>query len=219
MLNSQIAMRTRLYSLTFISILAWMASGFLVLRQSDESPAIFSPQTGQVLRGITPVEVYTDLSGFEHAELSFGYTGDPTQTWFLIAASNQPVLDGVLAQWDTTTITDGIYTLRLVVFRRSQEPSEYRVDGLRVRNYTAIETPTPEASAPDGLTAKIVLPTATLTPTLALPTRTAFPTNPAVLTLPQVGLSMGWGILGLVAVLVFAAGYLSVRRAIIDREP
>lgn len=212
-------MRTPLYTLTLISFLAWMSSGFLVLRQSDESPAIFSPQTGQVLRGITPVEVYTDLSGFEHAELSFGYTGDPTQTWFLIAASNQPVLDGVFAQWDTTTITDGTYTLRLVVFRRSQEPSEYRVEGLRVRNYTAVESPTPEATASDGLTAEIALPTATFTPTLALPTRTTFPTNPAVITLTQVGQSMGWGVLGLVAILVFVAGYLAVRRAIIDREP
>ena len=86
--------------------------------------------------------VPSEIVGFQSAEVAFAY-GKDNSTWFLITGSDQPVRDGVLASWDTTTIADGTYLLRVRVNTSDGEVVEVEAKDLRVRNYTPIETSTP----------------------------------------------------------------------------
>ena len=162
---------------------------------------ILSPEAGEVLQGNVAIVVLSDVPGFQSAELTFAYAGDPTGTWFLLTESDLPFKGTAMATWDTSTITDGEYDLRLTVFFRRGEPRQVIVPNLRVRNYTRIETGTP-ASSP---TLDPVKPTETLTPTISppAPTPTPLPTNPAIPGSAQTITSLGAGV-GL-AISLFAA--------------
>ena len=78
-------------------------------------PMITSPRPGEALQGVIAVQGSTDVLDFESAELSFAYQDGGEETWFLIANLKNPVEDQRLAEWDTTTIADGTYQLRLRV--------------------------------------------------------------------------------------------------------
>jgi hypothetical protein len=96
------------------------------------------------------VEIFgtSGLEGFRAAEISFAYQNDPTATWFLIQQTSQPVVDGLLARWDTSTITDGQYRLRLQVFFQDGQVMEQVIGGLRVR--ATISMHTSARVTPDG---------------------------------------------------------------------
>jgi hypothetical protein len=128
---------------------------------------------------------FGDIQSFE---LTFGYTADPTRTWFLISQGNGPLEGQKLADWDTTTLTDGNYTLRLIVIRQDGSQFSLQVDGLRVRNYSPIETDTPTPS-PTPAPGETPIPTATLTPspTPIPPTPTPLPANPLQMSLQDIG--------------------------------
>jgi hypothetical protein len=177
------------------------------LAQTGLKPIIKTPQAGDVLQGTIPITGSDVVTGFLLSEVAFAYAGDTTGTWFLIAANSQPVEDGMLATWDTTTITDGNYVLRLRVALNDGTFLDVAVPDVRVRNYTPIETPTPAPTAMQPTR----IPTVTLTPTL-FPTPTTMPGNPAVLTPVDVSISVAYG--GVVAViLLFVIGiYLWLRR-------
>ncbi len=102
-----------------------------------KTPAILSPRPGQALQGTVPIVVETALEGFEAVELAFAYADNPTGTWFTIFQGNQPVSQSSLTQWDTSQISDGIYTLRLTVKLSDGSQQSVEAAGLRVRNYTS----------------------------------------------------------------------------------
>jgi hypothetical protein len=168
---------------------------------------IDSPQQGEVLQGVVTIRGSSNGTGFLSSEIDFAYAGDTTGTWFLIATSTQPVDSDILATWDTTTITDGNYNLRLRVYLTDGSHLDATVPDLRVRNYTPVETPTP---APTALQPTPV-PTTTLTPT-PFPSPTALPPNPAVMTPADVSTSLAYGGLGAVLLLVLLGIYLWLRR-------
>ena len=154
-----------------------------VLAQEVADLAIVSPETGQIVQGLVLVSGTVTVLGFSSYELSFAYQDDPTGTWFTLQNSSLPVFEGELGAWDTTTLTDGDYILRLRVFLLDGSLQETTVSDLRVRNYTAVPTSTvtPTATA----FAQIVPPTAQLiapmpaTVTPSHPTPTPLPPNPA----------------------------------------
>ena len=119
-----------------------------------------------------------------------------TGTWFLIAASDQPVSGGALAQWDTTGLSDGEYVLRLRVELQDGLSLEVQVPGLRVRNYTPVETATPEPAAPPPPAVESPAPTPapTFTPPPAS-TPTGLPDNPVEIGDAQVYASLASGAL------------------------
>src|SRR4030042_389985 len=96
-------------------------------------PYITAPQAGQALQGMVTVTGASALEEFALAEIAFAYADDATGTWFLIASSDQPVIDGFLATWDTTTITDGTYALRMRVLLADGTNRETPVPALGVR--------------------------------------------------------------------------------------
>ncbi len=183
--------------------------------QASPGPApgvhLQSPRGGEALQGSVPILGNTDVEGFQSASLFFGYQGDSTHTWFLIAQSDQPVKDGTLAQWDTTTITDGDYDLRLRVTRSDGSQEVANVEGLRVRNYSAIETSTPPPVTPTAtsLPGETVVPTKSVTS--APPTGTPFPPNPAQITTLDVAGSMGKGALAILGLFALLGVYQGIR--------
>jgi hypothetical protein len=182
---------------------------------------IVDPQPGQALQGVVAIMGRTSISGFRSAEVLFGYANDPSQTWFFISESTSPVEAGLLAEWDTSTLTDGNYTLRLVVNRTDGSRVVVIVPGLRIRNYSPVETNTPTP---------FITPTATTTPlpganplptqpelpatTVVPPTLTPLPPNPAELSQQDISNNLLRGAAGTGIALAILGFYLAIRKLI-----
>jgi len=186
-------------------------------------PLITSPSGGDAVQGQATISGASGVPGFFSYELSFAYSGDPTNTWFLIEESFTPVVDGPLAIWDTFAITDGTYDLRLLVTLIDSSEVETIVRGIRVRNYSPIETstPTPSQTPTNTPTTDLTLafvpsetPTATQTPTQTpIPsTVTPLPHNPIEIIPQQIGDSLLRGAAGTLAAFLLLGMYVSLRR-------
>ena len=157
---------------------------------------VYAPQPGQALQGLVPIDVSMDVPGLVIVSIEFRYANHPSDSWFLIAQVTEGEVEGIIAQWDTTTITDGDYDLRLVATTQNQQELEVLVAGLRVRNYSPVETDTPTPIIPtETLLPGDATRTPQATPTLLPPTVTPLPTNPAIFTPRQLVDSMGSGAL------------------------
>lgn len=161
-----------------------------------------SPVPGQVLQGTVLIIVKTHFGAAEGVKVSFAYQDDPRDTWFVIHEEQNVDQQEFSFEWDTTTITDGDYDLRLVA---STSDSEYQaiVPGLRVRNYSAVETNTPVPTStmgPQDTSAASSAVSIPLTP--ALPTATSLPTNPAQITRTEISYSILKG--ALITLVLFA---------------
>jgi hypothetical protein len=174
---------------------------------------IQSPAPGRALQGSVSIVGNSQIPGFVTFELSFSYAGDSTGTWFLIQESSQPVANGLLAQWDTSAITDGIYHLRLVVTLQGGSQTQAVVTGLRVRNYTPIETETPTPVTPTVtlVPGNTPVPTSTATPPVK-PTPTPLATNPAEITRSDVISSMGKGMLAVLGMFALMGVFALLKR-------
>lgn len=132
----------------------WLGGSFNLLAQQV---LIDSPRPGEALQGQVSIIGTTDIEGIQSFEISFAYQRDDTNTWFLIGQGKGIFRGQTLAVWDTTTISDGIYRLRIRAFLNDGRTLESVITGLRVRNYTPIETSTPEpdrASPPEEVTTR-----------------------------------------------------------------
>jgi len=193
---------------SIILLLILICLPYSVQAQDETQLEISLPVEGQIVQGQVVVSGAVTVLGFASYELSFAYQDDPTETWFALTTNSLPVFKGDLGTWDTTTLTDGDYILRLRVFLLDGSVQEQRVIGLRVRNYTAIPTSTftPTATA----VVRFAVPTAQLiapvpaTVTLSLPTPTPFPPNPVSLANDSISNALGKGaILALLLFLIF----------------
>jgi len=168
-----------------------------VLAQEGDQATISYPIEAQYVQGIVSITGSVTALGFASYELSFAYEDDPTQTWFELESSNLPVFDGELGTWDTTTLTDGDYALRLRIFLLDGATKDATVSGLRVRNYTPIPTSTPTPTATPVVqfappTAQLIAP-APATATSSLPTPTRLPPNPVGLANNSISGALGRG--------------------------
>lgn len=181
---------------------------------SQPDIAILTPQPGAALQGSIQVSIDTDAPGFQSSVIEFMYVGETISgndsAWFLIDERSQPV-NGPAVEWDTSTITDGVYIMRLVVTFSDGRSQSVEIGGLRVRNYTPVETDTlipATATADLPPVATIVPPTPTGTPsptwTARPPTSTPLPSNPLEISRSQVTASAALG--GLAVIGLFASG-------------
>src|SRR4030067_616548 len=109
-----------------------------------------SPHPGQVVSGLVTLSGTAAHPAFNRYELSFAYDEDPTDTWFSIGEPvDTRVIDGRLALWDTSTITDGDYSLRLRVWLQDGRSLEAVVPGVHVRNYST-DPVIPTAAPPEA---------------------------------------------------------------------
>jgi hypothetical protein len=178
--------------------------------------SIHYPLTGDAVQGSVNIIGNTDIPGFQNAELSFAYTDHPTNTWFVINASDTPVNDNTLAAWDTSTISDGNYDIRLSVELVTGESVETINKAVRVRNYSPIETDTPTPVTPTKTQAPGELPPATITPTATEtpvpPSATPLPTNALEFTRQDFALTMGKGALAVFGIFALLGLYLVVKK-------
>lgn len=170
-------------------------------------PKITQPQPGQAVQGQVAVTGSTNVTGFRSAEIAFSYEGGGEANWFLIAALDYPIEDGTITVWDTTGIEDGSYSLRVKVMLQDGRSVESVVSGLRVRNYTPIETATPTAPA-EGSAATLPAPQADLQ---IAPSATPLPANPAEVSPPALMYSMTWGVVIVVVLFIVVGVYLFFR--------
>jgi len=168
---------------------------YAVHAQDEGQLSILSPREGQVVQGLVEITGNVTLLGISSYELSFAYNDDPTETWFVLPSNVLPVFEGVLGTWDTTTLTDGDYSLRLRATLLDGSVQETTVTNLRVRNYTPVPTSTATmTSTPVSLllapTAQVIVP-AVATAIPSLPTPTPYPDNPVGLGLSSISDSLG----------------------------
>jgi hypothetical protein len=199
-------------SLAAILLLLGFSPG-VAQEKAVEQVAILAPQPGQAVQGTLRIVAEIIVPGYRTAEISFAYENDPTQTWFLISEIPQPVSGDYLADWDTTILTDGNYKLRLVVTRDDAVQLTVLAHGIRVRNYSSIETSTPTATfipAPNDTPQPTLTPTSTITP--IPPTSTPLPENPAIITYSDISTHLVQGALGALAFFALAGVYGTFRR-------
>jgi len=97
---------------------------------------ITAPTTGEVVEGIVEIRGSVPEEGFLSAEVLNAYAQTGKETWFLIKRLDKVVQDDVLAAWDTTTITDGVYHIKLVVTKVGDRRNEVVVENIQVSNYS-----------------------------------------------------------------------------------
>jgi hypothetical protein len=122
-------------------VLAWaLAAGYNTapaLAQDQGLAVITSPLEGAGAAGILPIS----------------------------GTGTAPVVNEVLGRWDTSQISDGLYTLRLRVFYTDGAFLEAIVGNVRVQN----ATPTPSLGGPPEPTATLALPATATQPVIVLP--------------------------------------------------
>lgn len=177
---------------------------------TDSNVIIESPSIGQALQGTVNIIGSISVEDFQAAELTFAYSENSRDTWFLIQEIIAPISDGVMAQWDTTVITDGTYDLRLTVTRLSGDPVSIIIPSLRVRNYTPIETETPTPITPTSTVVPGI--TATSTATLIPPSPTPLSQNPAEVTMQDIRQSLAMGAIAALGAFLLFGLYTTLRR-------
>ena len=181
------------------------------------TPVITAPAAGQVLHGPVAITGLTNVPNFASSEVSFSYASDPTNTWFPISATTQPITNDVLASWDTTTISDGDYVLRLRVTLQDGTFQDVTIP-VQVRNYTALAAPTLTATAtipalqiPTPILVAVSTPTQV--PTLVPhPTPTQLPPNPAELTQVEIYRNLQSGAIAIGILFLVFGTILRLRR-------
>ena len=189
---------------------------FLLAAQDSPPVAITSPASGEILRGEITIIGSTDIPNFASAQLDFKYASDDGDSWFPLAALSQPALDSPLYLWNTASITDGDYILRLRVNLTDGTFQEVTVP-ITIQNDAPILTPTPAVtSTPASIGVQI--PTAFLlaaspTPTeVPRPTPTPLPPNPASLTQSTILSSLGRGAIVIIGLFIFSFILLRLRQ-------
>jgi hypothetical protein len=201
------------YGFLYLTILLCLtaASG----NQTELGISIQSPLPGEAVQGLVQIMGNTFIEGFISYELAFSFGIDSTLTWFQIEQSNNPVDYSVLGEWETSVLTDGNYILRLFVNRTDAPPIIIFVEGIRVRNYSPIETKTSTVQPP----AFPAIPDES-TPTNAAPTNKPLPqftptpltNNPVEITTPQIYSSVQRGAIFALVVLGILGLYVASQR-------
>ena len=167
--------------------------------QATTSPTISYPGEGEVVEGIVEIRGSVPDENFASAKLSYAYDGENAEDWFLISNIDAPTQDEVLGVWDTTTITDGTYQIRLRVREISGEKKDVIVTGIQVANYSRSE-----ANLDEMVTTVTEVPSTQVTMQSIESNPTTLPANPATITTTDLrhtaltGLLIGVGLVMLV---------------------
>jgi len=135
--------------------------------QGQDIVAINTPTSGPV-RGQVQLIGSADHPTFEFYVIDVSPEG--MEGWQFLVDGRSPVINGVLGSWDTSSLSDGVYKLRLRVVRLDGNYSEAFVQQLTVSNSQPLPTNTPML---------IITPTATTEFSLPeIPTATPIPPTP-----------------------------------------
>ena len=210
MLHSDVEMNrsTRLIALLLFAVLIGVsAAGFTPRQQEEEAVvSIDNPQPGGAVQGLVLISGTISVEGFQSYLLAFSFSEESDPDWFTISEADTLDEDGILGEWDTSTLPDDTYDLRLIVTLADETNIETTISGVRVRNYSIIETDTPTPTPEDSPTATPE-PEITNTPTPGItPSPTPLAPNPAEVTVPDLQSTLvTGGIAGAVLFVLLAA--------------
>ncbi len=181
-------------------LLCWALVGWRGFPDTLPPVRFEQPVANQALQGRIPIRLTGRLETVRSVALWFAYAQDP-ETWFPLAQRRGLPADGLLAVWDTSTLTDGDYLLRVTYTTQTGQHHTVEIQ-VRVRNYTPIETatPSPTPAQASGSPGVGVTPSPTATP--QPPTATPLPPNAA--TLAPRRLTQAWRTGAILAALFLA---------------
>jgi hypothetical protein len=189
---------------------------FLLFLIQDSPAGISAPQSGGVIRGQVEIAGNMTVPNFSSAALEFKYASDSADNWFTIQTFPQPVADSALAVWDTTTLTDGDYDLRLRIFLIDGTFQDVTISDLKIRNDTPepteivlTETPLPQFNAATPLPELSQL---TSTAIITFPSSTPLPANPASVTTTSIYSTFSRGALIVLILFIFFSLILRLRK-------
>jgi hypothetical protein len=188
----------------------------LTLFFQDSQVVITAPQPGETLRGQVEIQGQMDTPNFASAELAFTFASPSGDAWFTIQTFSQPKTDSPLAVWDTSTITDGDYTLRLRVTFQDGTFQDALITDLKILNEVTSPTPQPTLGdfnfqAPNEtpvLPNEQVIPT----PNASYLTSTPLPMNPVALTESSIFSAFWKSALFILIIFAFFSLILRVRK-------
>jgi membrane peptidoglycan carboxypeptidase len=143
--------------------------------QQQPNIRITSPTDGQQISGTINITGIISAPDFNRYQLELAPVGQDTFAIISPVNTSQVPNNGTLLQWNTTTVPNGIYRLRLAAFANNGG-FIYKIVQIGVNNLAVVPTSPP-----------IVLPTAANA--TAIPPDTLFPT--AAATLPPVQIQIG----------------------------
>jgi hypothetical protein len=189
---------------TIILVLSLINAWFSPFPQLD-LVRIQTPVDGEYLQGSVQIIGTVTGTGLQTAEISFRYQDSQSQSWFAISQISSPVVDDILATWDTSTIADGVYQIRVLVVYENEREQEKIINNLNVRNYTPFDPI--QTENPEFLSTEIIqnqIETIETTPTLRS-SPTVMPANEMVITQSQfITTAIQGGILGVLFLFVIA---------------
>jgi hypothetical protein len=153
------------------------------LNCTASNAAITSPQSGASLTGVVQIEGVASLGDqFQYYKLEFSPAGRDAFTVFS-GLIRQQVNNGQLGVWDSASVPDGVYSIRLRVVDATGNYCDVVTTGLNVQN-SAPKPPTevPTEVATEAPPEQAVVPTAVPTIQIGVPTEPASgptPTSPA----------------------------------------
>jgi hypothetical protein len=167
---------------------------------------ITSPNEGEILQGNIYIEGTVSGSTFQFAEISFQYQDSKSSNWFEIGTIDSPIVDDTIGIWDTSTIADGIYRIKVVAHYENDRTQEAIVNNLDIRNYTALGPSATDEPSVNELDESESQVTATpVVPTITVPT--PMPKNEMVVTKTQFFLTLLqgaiFGVLFLAVIVIF----------------
>ena len=166
---------------------------------------IQTPVDGEYLQGSVQIIGTVTGTGLQSAEISFRYQDSQSQSWFVIHKTTTSVVDDIIATWDTSTIADGAYQIRVLAVYENGRELEKIISDLNVRNYTPfdpIKTENPQVISTENLQNQLA--TLEVTPTLRS-SPTVMPTNEMVISQPQfITTAIQGGILGVLFLFVIS---------------
>lgn len=176
---------------------------------------ITSPVANARLRGTIEIRGSAYLGEiFQFYKVEYQPVGAPPDQWVVIRFDTKQVRDGLLGSWDTTTVPDGTYYLKLTVVKLDGNYEWTSPRQVVVANAEPTVTATPTETPTPTPTVVLITPTVvvvqptvvrfTPTPTLVV-TRTPLPEVPSSITLPDMGIVFNSVLFGaLVAGALFA---------------
>jgi hypothetical protein len=157
-------------------MLGWLALNSAVIaappQQGQDVSFITTPANGATVQGAVQIIGNADHPEFQFYVLEF--SPDGSDQWQFVGDGQTPVLNGLLATWNTATVPDGAYLLRLRVVRLDGNFNEAPLQQVIVSNSQPVPTDTPAVIA----TPADVPPT--VTPTAPPPTPTILIEQPIV---------------------------------------
>lgn len=152
--------RVRMRVLTLL-LVALMATGgdLMAAPLPQENVVIITfPQNGATVGGVVQILGSVAHPHFDRYSIYYarGPAATATSQWQpLILDVRQPVVNGVLAQWDTTAIAEdgsplvpnGVYHMVLIRYRQGDVSDSFFVNNITVLNESVTPTPTPTEEA------------------------------------------------------------------------